>query len=97
MSNSIISKPAVGEKKLPKHSICISDGYIKITGVGGVDALSEKQVILKLEDKRLQLDGSELFADNVNMETGDVTLKGKINSLKYLNSSLSSLAKKLFK
>lgn len=71
---------------------------IVLTGAEDVNGFNEETVSVKTSAGLLIIKGEKLHIDKLNLETGDVSIDGKINALQYLgnNTSRSKLSK-LFK
>ena len=69
-----------------------------LTGVTDVDSFDETRVIVYTELGELTVGGTALHIQNLNTETGDLTMEGKVNSLFYTESTQSTgLFSRLFK
>lgn len=82
-----------------KHTLML-DGRKKlvITGAEDVNGFNEETVSVKTTAGTLIIKGSGLHIDRLNLETGDVTVEGMVNSLQYIGSDNSrSRFSKLFR
>ncbi len=76
----ILSAPA---ETLP-HTLCLHDRRsLSVSGVRDVDSFDEETVILYTDLGELTIKGVGLHINRLNIETGDVSLEGKIDTLSY--------------
>ncbi|MCD8025864.1 MAG: sporulation protein YabP [Clostridiales bacterium] len=69
-----------------------------LTGVEDVNGFNEESVSAKTSCGTLIIKGEGLHIDRLCLETGDMSIDGKINALQYLGSDVSrSKLSKLFK
>ena len=82
-----------------KHSLMLdSRSNLVITGAEDVNGFNEETVSVRTTDGTLIIKGSGLHIDKLNLETGDVTVEGKINAMQYFGSDGSrSRFSKLFR
>ncbi|MBR1483759.1 MAG: sporulation protein YabP [Ruminococcus sp.] len=79
-----------------KHSLMLdARSRLAITGAEDVSGFNEEAVSVRTCDGTLIIKGSNLHIDKLNLETGDVSVDGKINSLQYIggNSKQSKLSR----
>ena len=57
---------------------------LAITGAEDVSGFNEETVSVKTTAGTLIVKGSGLHIDRLNLETGDVTVEGTVNSLQYI-------------
>ncbi len=70
---------------------------LNLTGVSDVDSFNEQEVIAVCSCGELSVKGEMLHIEELNLETGTVSLSGKISSLTYSEKfSSTSLLKRLF-
>ncbi len=70
---------------------------LNLTGVNDVDSFNEQEVIAVCSCGELSVKGEMLHIEELNLETGTVSLSGKISSLTYSEKfSSTSLLKRLF-
>ena len=85
--------------KQKKHLLSL-DNRVKLvlTGAEDVSGFNEETVSVKTTCGILIIKGEKLHIDKLNLETGDVSIDGKINAMQYIgtNDSKSKLSK-LFK
>ncbi len=71
---------------------------LRITGVKDIDGFSENKVVLNTVLGELVIKGKELHILSLVTETGDLELRGEINSLCYNEfNSNASIIKKVFR
>ena len=83
-----------------KHNLSLDNRKkLSVTGVVGVDSMSDKEVDILLADSRLTVKGEGLTVNKLNVDDGNLTVLGEnFVSLVYAdkNKAKNSLAK-LFK
>lgn len=81
------------------HTLMLENrGKLSLTGVEDVSGFNEETINIKTSCGTLVLKGERLHIDKLNLETGDVSVDGKINALQYLGSDVSrSKLSKLFR
>ena len=66
------------------HLMTLSDRRsLSVTGVQDVDSFDETTVILYTEQGELTVKGTGLHINRLNIETGDLTMEGYVESLQY--------------
>ena len=82
-----------------KHSLMLdSRSKLAITGAEDANGFNEETVAVRTVDGTLIIKGSNLHIDKLNLETGDVSVDGKINSLQYFGGDgRQSKLSRLFK
>lgn len=80
------------------HSLTLENREkLNLTGVSDVDSFNEQEVIAVCSCGELSVKGEMLHIEELNLETGTVSLSGKISSLTYSEKfSSTSLLKRLF-
>lgn len=76
----------VEEKKIPKkvHNVILEDRRsLTVSGVSDVDSFDEEAVVLFTELGELTVRGASLHMNKLNVETGEVSIEGDIESLSY--------------
>ncbi len=73
--------------KLKKHTLMLDNrGKLVMTGAEDVNGFNEETVSVKTTCGMLIIKGEKLHIDKLNLETGDVSIDGKINAMQYLGS-----------
>lgn len=71
-----------------------------ITGIRDVISFDEKEILLHTEDGKLSIKGETLHVKHLDLEYGELSLEGRIDSLAYLGRKKEkqeeSLIKRLF-
>ena len=82
-----------------KHTLMLDDRKrLVLTGAEDVSGFNEETIAVKTSAGNLMIKGSGLLIDRLNLETGDVTVDGAVNSLQYSGSDGSrSRFSKLFR
>ena len=71
------------ETPLP-HSVCIRSRQLaELDGIREVVSFDEASILLQSADGELTLEGEGLHIDRFSVESGHVTVVGKINALYY--------------
>ncbi len=71
---------------------------LSLTGVEDVSGFNEEAVSVRTTEGTLIIRGSGLHIDRLNLETGDVSVDGSIDSMQYLGSdSRQSKLSRLFR
>ena len=88
--------------EIPKgknHTLMLdARGKLVLTGAEDVSGFNEETVLVMTSCGRLIIKGERLHIDKLNLESGDVSIDGKINALQYIGSDSSrSRLSKLFK
>ena len=66
------------------HTLCLHDRRsLSISGVRDVDSFDEETVILYTDLGELTIKGVGLHINRLTIETGDISLEGKIDALSY--------------
>lgn len=67
-----------------KHTLALDNRKrLVLTGAEDVSGFNEEAVSVKTSAGTLLIKGSGLHIDRLNLETGDVTVEGNVNSLQY--------------
>lgn len=76
--------------RLP-HSVVIDDRKsISLTGVKDVDSFDENVIVAVTSMGELTVKGENLHIGTLNVDTGEMSINGEINSLVYTNDVRSS-------
>ena len=69
------------------HTLMLDNrSKLSLTGVEDVSGFNEEAVSVRTTDGTLIIRGSGLHIDRLNLETGDVSVDGSIDSMQYLSS-----------
>ena len=72
-----------------------------ITGIREVISFDEKEILLNTEEGKLDIKGAALHVKHLDLESGEISLEGRIDSLSYLgrkkDKKEESLLKRLFR
>lgn len=82
-----------------KHTLMLDNRRkLVLTGAVEVNGFNEETVSVKTTAGTLIIKGSGLHIDKLNLETGDVTVSGTVNSMQYIGTDNSrSRFSKLFR
>ena len=70
--------------QLPHHLVLEDRRALTVSGVSDVDSFDELTVVIYTEMGELTVKGQGLHINRLNVETGDLTLEGTIDSLTYV-------------
>lgn len=97
----MIQQPEKVQKPRIPHSITVdSRKRIALTGVLDIDSFNEQGVIVLTDLGVLIIKGNDLHINKLNVESGDVSIDGSIDSLTYTDindKKTGSILKSLFK
>lgn len=84
---------------MSENQIILKDRkYMSVTGVKDVNAFTEENIVLTLETSSLIIKGENLHISKLDLESGNVNLDGKVNSLQYIKEvSDKSFIKRLLR
>ncbi|MBE6904080.1 MAG: sporulation protein YabP [Ruminococcaceae bacterium] len=90
------------DKKIKKaHTVIMENRAVaNLSGVEDVDSFDEKKVVLYTTHGMMTINGTELHISNLSVESGDLTLEGKISSIIYSdneNLKNASIFTRIFK
>lgn len=75
---------------IKKHTLMLeSRQKLVMTGVEDVNGFNEETVSVKSSCGTLIIKGEKLHIGKLNLETGDVSIDGKINALQYIGNDMS--------
>ena len=67
-----------------KHSLCIENRVrLTATGVERIDFFSDALITAQTADGRLNIKGEGLYIENLNADTGEMLVKGRVIALSY--------------
>lgn len=85
-------------KIVRNHSFRYENGKIIVTGVISVDSFDDKTIIVRLSDNAITLKGQDFLIEDMNIDSGLLTVSGKLSSLNYhVKMEKLSIVKRLFK
>lgn len=81
-----------------QHTLTLTDrSELSLTGINDVDAFNDQEIIAVCETGELVIKGELLHIEELSLESGIMTVKGKITSLSYNEKfTKSSVLKRLF-
>ena len=72
------------------HSVCIYDRQrVELTGVSEVDSFNDSGIVLITSFGEISIEGEDLKIDSFSVETGKVSVVGKITGLYYYEKNKS--------
>ena len=85
--------------KSPQNVILEDRRRLAVSGVSDVDSFDEEVIIIYTNRGGLTIKGSDLHMNALNVETGELTVEGEIDSLIYSDhvKGKGSFLKNLFK
>lgn len=90
---------SAGASAMP-HLLSLSERRVlSVSGVQDVDSFDETTVVIYTEQGELTVKGTGLHINRLNIETGDLTLEGHVESLVYtdLHTRAGGFFGKLFR
>lgn len=70
---------------------------LSVSGVDDVESFNDEEIVLHTEEQGvLVLKGSDLHINKLNVDSGDVSITGEINSMEYVAASLKSKGPGIF-
>jgi len=82
------------------HNLILEDRtHLSVTGVEDIDSFDEQTVVLFTGLGELLIKGEDLHINKLNIDTGEVTMEGKIHTMIYSNDEpkQKGLLSKLFR
>lgn len=84
--------------KTKPHTLMLDNrAKLVIAGAEDVNGFNEEAVSVKTTDGTLVIKGSGLHIEKLNLDTGDVSIEGKINAMQYIGGASKSKLSKLFR
>lgn len=87
----ILSPQEPGKPQKIPHSLILENRHtLTATGVSNVDSFDEQSVVAVTSLGELTIRGENLNINTLNMETGELTLEGDIDSMSYSDAEPGS-------
>ncbi|HBN39123.1 MAG TPA: sporulation protein [Ruminococcaceae bacterium] len=85
-------------EKETQHTITLTNrANLSVTGINDVDAFNEQEIVAVCDIGELIIKGELLHIEELSIETGLLTVSGKISSLSYSEKfTQTSVLKRLF-
>lgn len=88
--NEIVN-PSIKFETNPYHNIVIKDRKnIEISGVRIIDSFDSQQFLMETTQGWLVIKGHDLVLGKLDTERGDVTIRGIVDALQYVDNKKSS-------
>ena len=85
-------------ENLKKHTLMLDNRKkLVITGAEDVNGFNEDAVSVKTTDGTLIIKGSGLHIDKLNLDSGDVSIEGRVDAMQYIGNGSKSKLSKLFR
>lgn len=75
---------------LPQNLVLEDRGRLSVTGVSDVDSFDERTVTVFTQQGELSIRGADLHVNTLNVETGELTVDGRIDALIYADDQPKS-------
>ncbi|MBQ2094085.1 sporulation protein YabP [Ruminococcus sp. JL13D9] len=84
--------------KTKPHTLMLDNRKkLVITGAEDVNGFNEDAVSVKTTDGSLIIKGSGLHIDKLNLDSGDVSIEGRVDAMQYIGNGSKSKLSKLFR
>ena len=84
--------------KTKPHTLMLDNRKkLVITGAEDVNGFNEDAVSVKTTDGTLIIKGSGLHIDKLNLDSGDVSIEGRVDTMQYIGNGSKSKLSKLFR
>lgn len=85
-------------EKETQHTLTLTDrSNLSVTGINDVDAFNEQEIVAVCDTGELVIKGELLHIEELSIESGIMTVSGKISSLSYNEKfTHTSVLKRLF-
>ncbi len=84
--------------KTKPHTLMLDNRKkLVITGAEDVNGFNEDAVSVKTTDGTLIIKGSGLHIDKLNLDSGDVSVEGRVDAMQYIGNGSKSKLSKLFR
>ena len=85
-------------QSVKKHTLMVDNRQkTVITGAEDVNGFNEDAVSVKTTDGSLIIKGSGLHIDKLNLDSGDVSIEGRVDAMQYIGNGSKSKLSKLFR
>ncbi len=89
MSENSVKKP---------HMLTLDNrSVLSVTGVEDVVGFDDQTVNIRLSDSMLVVKGASLHISRLSLDSGEVSVDGRVSSLQYLGAASRNLRSKLFR
>lgn len=86
------------DKKRNSHKLSLlMRRSCSLTGVTDVISFDEQEVVLETELGAMILTGEELHVTGLSLETGEVSLEGRVDAIRYMDGSMKKSGESLWK
>ena len=80
------------------HTLMLDNrSKLSLTGVEDVSGFNEEAVSVRTTDGTLIIRGSGLHIDKLNLDSGDVSIEGRVDAMQYIGNGSKSKLSKLFR
>ena len=80
------------------HTLMLDNrSRLSLTGVEDVSGFNEEAVSVRTTDGTLIIRGSGLHIDELNLDSGDVSIEGRVDAMQYIGNGSKSKLSKLFR
>ena len=84
--------------KTKPHTLMLDNRKkLVITGAEDVNGFNEDAVSVKTTDGTLIIKGSGLHIDKLNLDSGDVSIEGRVDAMQYIGNGSKSKLSRLFR
>ncbi len=84
--------------KTKPHTLMLDNRKkLVITGAEDVNGFNEDAVSVKTTDGTLIIKGSGLHIDKLNLDSGDLSIEGRVDAMQYIGNGSKSKLSKLFR
>ena len=76
--------------QMPHHLIVEDRRALTVSGVSDIDSFDDMSVVIFTDFGELTVKGEGLHINKLNIETGELTLSGQINSMEYSETQVKA-------
>lgn len=76
--------------QMPHHLILEDRRALTVSGVSDIDSFDDMSVVIFTDFGELTVKGEGLHINKLNIETGELTLSGQINSMEYSETQVKA-------